>query len=82
MAVEDPRIRAPGGLQLGPKLFLFGGVATVVVVALVSHVASAHRGAASSQARSQCWSLTWIGSLLETASLRGAGIRPHRTSPR
>src|SRR4029453_9009910 len=24
-----------GGLQLGPKLFLFGGVATVVVIALV-----------------------------------------------
>ena len=24
-----------GGLQLGPKLFLFGGIATVVVVALM-----------------------------------------------
>ena len=64
-----------GGLELGANLFLFGGVATVVVVASsVLFEASANRGAASSRARSQRGSLTWIGSLLQSASLREATI--------
>ena len=64
-----------GGLQLGPKLFLFGGVATVVVVALVGltrRERSSGRGFLAGAV--SVWSLTWIGSLLQTASLRGGTI--------
>src|SRR4030095_1044763 len=63
-----------GGLQLGPKLFLFGGVATVVVVALIGLTRrerpSGHGFLTGAVA---AWSLTWIGSLLQTASLQGSG---------
>jgi len=62
-------------LQLGPKLFLFGGVATVVVVALVGltrRERSSGRGFLAGAV--SVWSLTWIGSLLQTASLRGGTI--------
>lgn len=63
-----------GGLQPGPKLFLFGGVATVVVVALVGIT---HRERSSGRGflagAVSVWSLTWIGSLLQTASLHGSG---------
>jgi hypothetical protein len=60
-----------GGLQLGPKLFLFGGVATVVVVALIGlrrRERPSGRGLLAGAV--SVWSLTWIGSLLQTASLR------------
>ena len=43
-----------GGLELSAILFLFGGVAAVLVVAIVGLTrGERHRGAASSQARSQ-----------------------------
>jgi hypothetical protein len=63
-----------GGLQLGSKLFLFGGVATVVVVALIGLI---RRGRPSWRGflagAVTAWSLTWIGSLLQSASLYGGG---------
>jgi hypothetical protein len=63
-----------GGLQLGPKLFLFGGVATVVVVALVGLKRRERPlGRAFLAGAVTVWSLTWIGSLLQSASLRGGG---------
>src|SRR4029450_9494351 len=63
-----------GGLQLGPKLFLFGGVATVVVVALVGLTRRERPlGRAFLAGAVTVWSLTWIGSLLQSASLRGGG---------
>lgn len=62
-------------MELGAKLFLFGGVATVVVVALVGLIRRERQlgrgllaGAVSS------WSLTWIGSLLQSAGLRESTI--------
>jgi hypothetical protein len=63
-----------GGLQLGPKLFLFGGVAAAVVAALVG-LRRRERpwGRGFLAGAVTAWSLTWIGSLLQTASLRGGG---------
>jgi hypothetical protein len=64
-----------GGLELGAKLFLFGGVAASwSSPSSVSCEASANRRAASSRARSQRGHWTWIGSLLQTASLREGAI--------
>jgi hypothetical protein len=63
-----------GGLQLGPKLFLFGGVATVVVVALIGLTRRERpSGRGFLTGAVAAWSLTWIGSLLQTASLQGSG---------
>jgi hypothetical protein len=69
-----------GGLQLGPKLFLFGGVATVVVVALVGLTRRERPSVRAFLAGAvTVGSLTWIGSLLQTASLGGGGtIRDSR----
>ena len=66
-----------GGLQLGPKLFLFGGVATVVVVALVGLMRRERPSGRGFLAGAvTVWSLTWIGWLLQAASLRGDGTIP------
>jgi hypothetical protein len=63
-----------GGWELGAKLFLFGGVATIVVVALVGlRRGERPSGRAFLAGAVAAWSLTWIGSLLQTASLRGGG---------
>jgi hypothetical protein len=64
-----------GGLALGGVLVLFGGVATVVVVAIVGLT----RGERPSRyaflvGAVAAWSLTFIGSLLESASLRGRSL--------
>lgn len=64
-----------GGPELGAVLFLFGGVATVVVVAIVG-LARGKRDAGPAQFLAgsvAAWSLTWIGSLLRSANLRGDG---------
>jgi hypothetical protein len=63
-----------GGLELGAILFVFGGIATVVVVA----IAGLPRGGRPSvraflAGAVAAWSLTWIGSLLQTADLREMG---------
>jgi hypothetical protein len=63
-----------GGLHLGPKLFLFGGVATVVVVALIGltrRERPSGRGLLAGAVAA--WSLTWTGSLLQSASINGGG---------
>src|SRR5512132_4000268 len=63
------------GLELGAKLFLFGGVATVVVVALVGLIRGERQpGRGFLAGAVSAWSLTWIGSLLQSASLREATI--------
>jgi hypothetical protein len=59
-----------GGLELGAKLFLFGGVATVVVVALGGLVRGERQsGRGLLVGAVSAWSLTWIGSLLQSAGL-------------
>ncbi len=61
-----------GGLEFGAILFLFGGVATVAVVAIVG-LARSKRDAGPVQFLAgavAAWSLTWIGSLLQSANLR------------
>jgi hypothetical protein len=59
------------GLELGAILFLFGGVATVLVVAIVGLTRSERpSGRAFLTGAVVAWSLTWIGSLLQSASLR------------
>src|SRR4029453_15465002 len=59
-----------GGLELGAKLFLFGGVATVVVVALVGLMRGERQSGCGILAGAvSAWSLTWIGSMLQSASL-------------
>jgi hypothetical protein len=63
-----------GGWQLGQKLFLFGGVATVVVVALVGLTRRERPSGRGFLAGAvMVWSLTWIASLLQSANLRGGG---------
>jgi hypothetical protein len=60
-----------GGFELGAKLFLFGGVATVAVVALAGLVRGDRRsGRGLLVGAVSAWSLTWIGSLLQSAGLR------------
>ena len=64
-----------GGLELGAKLFLFGGVSTVVVVALIGLIRGERQlGRGFLAGAVSAWSLTWIGSLLQSASLREATI--------
>ena len=60
-----------GGLELGAILFLLGGVTTVLVVAVVG-LARGKRDAGPVQFLAgsvAAWSLTWIGSLLQSANL-------------
>ena len=60
-----------GGFELGAKLFLFGGVATVVVVALIGLIRGERQlGRGFLAGAVSAWSLTWIGSLLQSAGLR------------
>jgi hypothetical protein len=60
-----------GGWELGAKLFLFGGVATVVVVALIGLTGGERQSRRGFLAGAvSAWSLTWIGSLLQSADLR------------
>lgn len=59
------------GVEFGGILFLFGGVATVVVVAIVG-LARGKRDAGPVQGLAgavAAWSLTWIGALLHTTNL-------------
>ena len=64
-----------GGLELGAVLFLFGGVATVLVVAIVGLTRSERpSGRAFLAGAVAAWSLTWIGVLLQTANLREGAI--------
>jgi hypothetical protein len=64
-----------GGLELGAILFLFGGVATVLVVAIIGLTRSERpSGRAFLAGAVAAWSLTWIGSLLQSASLREGAI--------
>lgn len=66
-----------GGLELGAKLFLFGGVATVVVVALVGLIRGERQSGRGFLAGAvSAWSLTWIGSLLQSAGLREGATIP------
>src|SRR4051812_40810894 len=54
-----------GGLELGAILLLFGGVAVVLVVAIVGLTRGEHPSAHAFLAGAvAAWSLTWIGSLL------------------
>jgi hypothetical protein len=60
-----------GGLELGAILLLFGGVATVLVSAIVGLTRSDHpSGRAFLAGAVAAWSLSWIGSLLQTANIR------------
>jgi hypothetical protein len=64
-----------GGLELGAILFLFGGVATVLVVAIVGLTRSERPSVRACLAGAvAAWSLTWIGSLLQTANFRESAI--------
>ena len=70
-----------GGLELGAKLFLFGGVATVLVVALVGLMRGARQSGRGLLAGAvSAWSLTWIGSLLQSAGLREGATIPRGLS--
>ena len=62
-----------GGLHLGRKLFLFGGLATVVVAALIGLRRRERPSRGFLAGAVTVWSLTWIASLLQSASLRGGG---------
>lgn len=64
-----------GGLELGAILFLFGGVATVLVVAIVGLMRSERPSARAFLAGAvAAWSLTRVGVLLQTANLREGAI--------
>ena len=66
-----------GGLELGAKLYQFGGIATVVVVALVGLTRGEREWRRGFLAGAvSAWSLTWIGSLLQTASVREGATIP------
>lgn len=66
-----------GGLELGAKLFLFGGVAAVVVVTLVGLTRGERQSGRGFLAGAvSAWSLTWIGSLLQSAGLREGATIP------
>jgi hypothetical protein len=76
VSLYDQRLVAQdGGYELGVIIFLFGGVATVLVIAIVGLTRSEHpSGGALLAGAVAAWSLTWIGSLLQTASLRDSAI--------
>jgi hypothetical protein len=64
-----------GGVEVGAILFLFGGVATVVVVAILGLARGERPPLRAFLAGAvAAWSLTWIGSLLQAASLRETGL--------
>ncbi|HET7929556.1 MAG TPA: hypothetical protein VFM40_08405, partial [Actinomycetota bacterium] len=66
------------GLDLGAILFLLGGVAVVVVVAIVG-LARGKRDAGPVQFLAgsvAAWALTWIGSLVRSATLREGDALP------
>ena len=64
-----------GGLELGAILFLFGGVATVVVVAIVGLTRGERPSLRAFLAGAVAtWSLTWLGSLLQGATLRDSAL--------
>jgi hypothetical protein len=75
VSLYDQLLVAPdGGLELGAKLFLFGGVAAVVVVTLVGLMRGERQSGRGFLAGAvSAWSLTWIGSLLQSADLREVG---------
>lgn len=63
-----------GGSDVGAFLFLFGGVASVAVVAIMGSTRRGLRpGAASVAAAVAAWSLTWIGLMIREATF-GGGI--------
>jgi hypothetical protein len=77
VSLYDQLMVGRDGVEFGGILFLFGGVATVVIVAIVglargkrttTPVYSFLAGAVAA------WSLTWIGSLLQTVGLRNSDI--------
>ena len=72
ISLYDQLVARDGGLEFGAVLFLFGGVAIVLVVAIVgltrSERPSGHAFLAGAVA---AWSLSWIGSLLQSARLGG-----------
>jgi hypothetical protein len=70
-SLYDQRVVADDGLGFGAILLQFGGVATVVVVAIAG-LARDERpsGRAFLAGAVAAWSLTWIGSLLHTIKLR------------
>jgi hypothetical protein len=76
VSLYDQRLVAQdGGYELGVIIFLFGGVATVLVIAIVGLTRSEHpSGGALLAGAVAAWSLTWIGSLLQTASIRDSAI--------
>jgi len=58
-----------GGLEVGAILFLFGGVPAVLVVAIVGLTRGERQSGRGFLAGAvSAWSVTWIGSLLRTAS--------------
>ena len=60
-----------GGLKSGVILFLFGGVATVVVVTILGLTRGERPSLRAFLAGAvAAWSLTWIGSLLQAVTLR------------
>jgi hypothetical protein len=60
-----------GGFELGAILFLLGGVATVVVAAILGLTRGERASPRAFLAGTvAAWSLTWIGSLLQAANLR------------
>ena len=62
-------------MELGAKLFLFGGVTSVVVFALVGLIRGERQlGRGFLAGAVSAWSLTWIGSLLQSAGLREGTI--------
>jgi hypothetical protein len=76
VSLYDQRLVAQdGGYELGVILFLFGGVATVLVIAIIGLTRSERpSGGALLVGAAAAWSLTWIGTLLQTASLSESAI--------
>jgi len=61
-----------GGSDVGALLFLFGGVATVAVIASMGATQRGPRpGPASMTAAVAAWSLTWIGLMIREATFGG-----------
>jgi hypothetical protein len=76
VSLYDQRLVAQdGGYELGVILFLFGGVGIVLVIAIVGLTRSERPSGGTLLAGAvAAWSLTWIGSLVQTASLRESAI--------